>query len=174
MPHPDPATIAAATVHAARPITPLIAEIRTTGDEVLAHLPARHDAMVSVGSDAWFAYIAAQWENRPERLADVTEQVRSIYEKLVEWRMTPKTRDELDHATIAYSHACVSYECVQWLPFDVMPNWEDDLYCVLMDEDFWSEQRDQNRMGYEIAEMIRTREANDPLSDAAKGPRNPL
>lgn len=108
----------------------------------------------------WFAYIAAQWEHRPERLADVTEQIRAIYEKLVEWRMTPDTRDDLDHATIGYSRVCVEYECCDWLPFDVMPGWEDDLFCWLMDEDFWREQRDLNRMGYDIAKMIRAREEN--------------
>lgn len=109
----------------------------------------------------WIAYIAAQWESRPERLADVIEQVKAIYEKMCEWRMTPDTRDELDHGTICYSHVCVSYNCCQWLPFGVMPDWEDDLYSVLMDEDFWREQRDLNRMGYDIAEMIRAREENN-------------
>jgi len=108
----------------------------------------------------WFSWIAAQWEDRPERLADVTDQVRAIYEKMCEWRMTPDTRDDLDHGTMAYSRVCVSYECVQWLPFDVMSGWEDDLFCVLMDEDFWAEQRELNKQGYDIAEMIRARDEN--------------
>jgi hypothetical protein len=108
----------------------------------------------------WFSWIAAQWEDRPERLADVTDQVRAIYEKMCEWRMTPETRDDLDHGTMGYSRVCVSYECVQWLPFDVMPGWEDDLFCVLMDEDFWAEQRELNKQGYDIAEMIRARDEN--------------
>lgn len=108
----------------------------------------------------WFAFLAEQWESRKERRAEVADQIAAIYAKLVEWRMTPETRDELDHATIAYSRVCAEYECCEWLPFDVMPNWEDDLFCIMMDEDLWREQRDKNRMGYEIAEMIRSREAN--------------
>ena len=115
---------------------------------------------VPVGTSDLFASVAAMWEHRPAELARVTDQVRAIHYKLIEWGWGEVDRDELDHATIAYSRVCVEYECCDWLPFDVMPNWEDDLYCVLMDEDFWREQRDQNHMGYDIAEMIRAREAN--------------
>lgn len=104
---------------------------------------------------AWFSYLAALWDDRPERLAAVTEQIRAIHAKLCEWRMNPSDRDELDYATTCYARVCASYECVQWLPFDLMPNWEDDLYCVLMDEDRWQEYRDANRPTWELATALR-------------------
>lgn len=108
-----------------------------------------------------FDSIAASWESRPECLERVTEQVKAIHAKLIEWGWKTVNRDELDHATIAYSRVCVDYECSDWLPFDVMPCWEDDLYCILMDEDFWREQRSKNLMGYEIARMIRAGESSE-------------
>ncbi len=33
-------------------------------------------------------------------------------------------------------------------------------FASLMDEDFWAEQRELNKQGYDIAEMIRTRDEN--------------
>lgn len=119
-------------------------------------------------SSGWFAEIAALWEDRPERLADVTEQIRAIHAKLVEWDMEPTDRDELDHATIAYSRVVVSYECVQWLPFDLVPNWEDDLYCVLLDEDRWQEAREKGQCTSKLADELRAL-ANDKISNAPSG-----
>ncbi len=113
-----------------------------------------------IGSSDLFASIAAEWEQRPERLASVTEQVRAIHDKLIEWGWETVDRDELDHATIQYSRACSVHECCQWLPFDVMPNWEDDLYCLLMDEDQWLAHVNANRPVWELAETLR-REATD-------------
>ncbi len=107
-----------------------------------------------------FASIAALWESRPERLVDVTDQVKAIHDKLIEWGWQTVDRDELDHATIQYSQACSVHECCQWLPFDVMPNWEDDLYCLLMDEDRWRAHINANRPVWELAETLR-HEAND-------------
>ena len=112
-----------------------------------------------VSSDL-FASIAGEWEPRPQELERVTDQVRSIHGKLMEWGWEEVDRDELDHATIAYSRACIDYECCEWLPFAAMPGWEDDLYCILMDEDFWREKRDENFTGDAIAEMLRSRDAN--------------
>ena len=119
------------------------------------------DAVTPVASDALFASIAAEWEDLPEHLERVTEQVRAIHEKLIEWGWGEVDREELDHATIAYSRACIDYECSEWLPFEVMPSWEDDLYCLLIDEEFWREKRDENFTGDDIAKMLRAREAND-------------
>lgn len=112
-----------------------------------------------IASKDLFASIAAEWDDRPERIADVTEQVRAIHDKLIEWGWQEVDCDELDHATIQYSRACSVHECCQWLPFDVMPNWEDDLYCLLMDEDRWLAHVNANRPVWELAETLR-REAN--------------
>lgn len=118
------------------------------------------DALKAVRCDDLFASIAALWESRPERVADVTEQVRAIHDKLIEWGWETVDREELDHATICYSRAVGSYECCEWLPFDVMPGWEDDLYCLLMDEERWQEYREANRCTSELAATLR-REANE-------------
>jgi hypothetical protein len=61
MPAPAPLELAASTAYAARPITPLVAEIRTTGDEVLAHLPTRHDVMVKVCRDLGMGWKGWAW-----------------------------------------------------------------------------------------------------------------
>jgi hypothetical protein len=110
-----------------------------------------------VNSSALFASIAALWESRPERLADVTDQVRTIHDKLIEWGWKTVDRDQLDHATICYSRIVASYECCEWLPFDLVPAWEDDLYCLLMDEDDgrWQEYRNAGKCTSELAEIIR-------------------
>lgn len=84
-----------------------------------------------VTSSASFGTIAALWEHRPECLQRVSAQVKAIHDKLVEWGFDTD-EESLGHATIAYSKACSNYECVEWLPFDVMPGWEDDLWCILM------------------------------------------
>ena len=116
---------------------------------------------VGIESTALFASIAALWESRPECLERVTDQVRAIHDKLIEWGWETVDRDELDHATIQYSRACGVHECCEWLPFDVMPDWEDDLYCLLMDEDEdrWMACINENRPVWELAETLR-REAN--------------
>ena len=125
-------------------------------------------ASKAVRCDDLFASIAALWESRPERLADVTEQVRAIHDKLIEWGWKTVERDELDHATICYSRIVGSYECCEWLPFNVVPGWEDDLYCLLMDEDEerWQKYRDERRCTSELAALIRS-EANAEVSDSA-------
>lgn len=99
--------------------------------------------------------IAVLWESRQERVADVANQVREIHDKLVEWGWTEVDREELDNATICYSRACAVHECCQWLPFDVMPNWEEDLYCLLMDEDKWEACMDANGDACELAKVMR-------------------
>lgn len=124
------------------------------------------------GSDALFAEIAALWEDRPECLQRVADQVREIYGKLVEWGFGCRDRDDLDHATIQYSHACCIHECSEWLPFDVMPNWEDDLYCLLLDEDRWLAHVNANRPVWELAETLR-REANAPAVATAPKDSDP-
>jgi hypothetical protein len=51
--------------------------------------------------------------------------------------MTGNERDDLLCVAVAYSTACRIHECSDWLPFDVMPNWEDDVFCILEDEEQW-------------------------------------
>lgn len=128
-------------------------------------------ASEAVRCDDLFASVASLWESRPECLERVTGQVRAIHGQLINWGWGAVDRDELYHATIAYSRVCVECECCEWLPFDVMPNWEDGLYCVLMDEDFWREKRAENIMGYEIAEMLRAREANGKITQPTNDTR---
>ncbi len=102
--------------------------------------------------------VAELWTRQnPERLGRVLEQVGQIAAKLHEWGWSTLDKDELDHATIAYSRICTSYECCDWLPFDVMPNWQDDLYCLLLDEDEtrWLDYRTTNRCTSELAALIR-------------------
>lgn len=117
---------------------------------------------------SWIAYLAKQWEAREECLADVGDQIAAIHAKLVEWGMTPETRDELDHATIAYSRVVGSYECVQWLPFDLVPNWEDDLYCVLMNEERWAASREKGQDTSKLADELRA-QMNRPVECGSGG-----
>lgn len=63
------------------------------------------------------------------------------------------------HATIGYSRVVGSYECCEWLPFDLVPDWEDDLYCWLIDQEAWSEARDNGDSIQDLAERLRA-EAN--------------
>jgi len=110
-----------------------------------------------VGIRALFASVAAEWEGRPHRLPEVIEQVEAIASKLKEWGWGEDIeRDELMHATIGYSRVVVSYECCEWLPFDLVPDWEDDLYCWLMDEDAWHEARDNGDSIQVLAERLRS------------------
>ena len=122
--------------------------------------PLPHAAESRVTSSDLFGWIAALWEHRPEELERVASQVKAIHDKLPQWGWETVDEEELDHATIAYSKACASYYCCEWLPFDVMGDWEEDVWAILMDEEFYFEQRALNKMGYDIAEMIRDREQN--------------
>ena len=120
-----------------------------------------------------FASVAAEWEDRPHRLPGVIEQVEVIAMKLKEWGWGEDIdRDELMHATIGYSRVVVSYECCGWLPFDLVPDWEDNLYCWLMDEDAWHEARDSDTGDsiQDLAERLRS-EANVSDQATASGKR---
>ena len=113
---------------------------------------------------ALFASVAGEWEDRPHRLPGVIEQVEAIASKLKEWGWGEDIgRDELMHATIGYSRVVGSYECCEWLPFDLVPDWEDDLYCWLIDQEAWSEARDNGDSIQDLAERLRA-EANKELS----------
>ena len=100
--------------------------------------------------------IAEEWEARDERVREVAEQVREIHRKLVKWDVPPADMDELDWATMRFSDVVVSYECCQWLPFRLVPNWEDDLFClVLGDEDIWREWRNEGKDIAKLAAELR-------------------
>ena len=51
--------------------------------------------------------------------------------------MTGNDKQDLDLVAVAYSKACEIHECSSWLPFNLMPGWEDDVFCILEDEDAW-------------------------------------
>jgi len=75
--------------------------------------------------------VASDWEASEEQIAALA--------RLIEKRgsMTGNGIDDLTLAVIAYSRACVGRECTGWLPFNVMPGWEDDVLAILDDEDAW-------------------------------------
>ena len=58
--------------------------------------------------------------------------------------MTGNDRDDLNLVAIAYSRACSEHECTGWLPFNLMPEWESDVFCLLEDEDAWKAAIDAN------------------------------
>jgi hypothetical protein len=66
-----------------------------------------------------------------------------------------KRPDLARSAAICYSKACASYECRPWLPFAVMPGWEDDLYCLLLAEEKWIACREANRDTHFLAVELR-------------------
>jgi hypothetical protein len=104
------------------------------------------------------ASIATEWEDHPDRLPDVIQQVEAIAAKLQEWNGEEAvTREDLMLATIGYSRIVSSYECCEWLPFDLVPNWETDLYCWLTDEAAWNTARNNGDSISELAQMLHSK-----------------
>jgi hypothetical protein len=111
--------------------------------------------------------IATLWmPHDEERRVGVIVQVQAIYERLLSWGWGKVDKDELDHATVGYSRICTSYECCEWLPFDVMSDWEDNLYCILQDEERWEKYRNNGTCVSELADILRAENPITPVSES--------
>lgn len=111
------------------------------------------------------ADIAAKWEGRPERIGEVTAQVKTIHDKLLEWGWKDIDPETLDGVTMDFSRIVSYHECVQWLPFDVIGDWEDELFVLLHSEDeaTWRAAADKQEDFHALAEKIRKE-----MAEAAK------
>jgi hypothetical protein len=70
--------------------------------------------------------------------------------------MTGDDAADLELAAGAYSKACGVHECSGWLPFNVMPGWQDDVFCILEDEDAWLAAINANESIDMLADRLRS------------------
>lgn len=98
-----------------------------------------------------FPKVAAEWGGTIEQIAALA--------KVIEDRggsMTGDDHEDLTLAAGAYSRACTMHECTGWLPFNVMPGWEDDVFCLLENEDAWHAAINENKSVHDLARSLRT------------------
>lgn len=85
------------------------------------------------------ARVAREWEcpvGQMESLAAIIKEIGGS--------MVGDAYDDLTLVAVAYSTVCSTLECTGWLPFHNMPNWKDDVFCYLEDEEAWLDATDDS------------------------------
>jgi hypothetical protein len=101
-------------------------------------------------SEAIYQKVADEW-------GGTIRQVEA-FKDLIDQRggtMVGDLYEDLTLAAIAYSEACARHECAGWLPFDLMPNWEADVYCILEDEGRWNAAMESNESILDLADRLK-------------------
>ena len=83
---------------------------------------------------------------------EATDDQIEAFERLLQERggMTGSRSEDVMLVACYYSRVVGSYECCEWLPFQDMGGWEEDVKSIIEDEDYWCAARNQGKMGYEI------------------------
>ena len=83
---------------------------------------------------------------------EATDDQIEAFERLLQERggMTGSRSEDVMLVACYYSRVVGSYECCEWLPFQDMSGWEEDVKSIIEDEDYWCAARNQGKMGYEI------------------------
>ena len=90
---------------------------------------------------------------------EATDDQIEAFERLLQERggMTGSRSEDVMLVACYYSRVVGSYECCEWLPFQDMGGWEEDVKSIIEDEDYWCAARNEGKMGYEIWEVLKAR-----------------